>query len=93
MTFGETLELIKTGKFAARDTWDINSYIWLLPEAKVPATWCKETHLKKLAESSGGEMHCLASIRLKTVDNKVLTGWSPSQSDMFATDWKEVIPT
>lgn len=62
-------------------------YLWLLPAANVPAEWCKEPHLKALAEANGGTVECLASIRMKTADGKVLTGWLASQSDMMAEDW------
>lgn len=62
-------------------------YLWMLPEAKVPADWCKEAHLKELAVANGGALDCLPSIRMKTADGKVLTGWLASQTDMFAEDW------
>ena len=65
-------------------------YLWLLPAANVKAEWCKEEHLKALAEQNGGEFECLASIRMKTADNKVLTGWLASQTDMLAEDWAVV---
>ena len=62
-------------------------YLWLLPAAKVKAEWCREPHLKAVAESNGGEIECLGSIRMMTADKKVLTGWLASQSDMLAEDW------
>lgn len=65
-------------------------YLWLLPAANVKAEWCKEEHLKALAEQNGGEFECLASIRMKTADDKVLTGWLASQTDMLAEDWEIV---
>ena len=65
-------------------------YLWLLPAANVKAEWCKEEHLKALAEQNGGEFECLASIRMKTADDKVLTGWLASQTDMLAEDWEVV---
>jgi hypothetical protein len=87
-TFGQALEALKTGRFISRAGWNGKGmYLWLLPEASVPVSWCKEPHLKKLAEDSGGEMKCLGSIRMKTADNKVLTGWLASQTDMLSNDW------
>lgn len=62
-------------------------YLWLLPEAKVKAEWCREPHLKALAEANGGEIEALASIRMLTADKKVLTGWLASQADIMSTDW------
>lgn len=88
LTFGEALEAIKTGRHVSRQGWNGKGmYLWLLPAATIPAEWCKEAHLKKLAEANGGKMECLDSIRMKTADNKVLTGWLASQTDMLANDW------
>lgn len=91
MTFGDAIEALKAGKKVARSGWNGKGmYLWLLPAASVPAEWCKEPHLKALAEANGGTLDCLASIRMKTADGKVLTGWLASQTDMMADDWAEV---
>jgi hypothetical protein len=88
MTFGQAIEAMKRGKKVARAGWNGKGmYLWLLPAANVKAEWCKEEHLKALAEQNGGEIECLGSIRMKTADNKVLTGWLASQSDMLYDDW------
>jgi hypothetical protein len=88
MTFGMAIEAMKAGKKVARAGWnDKGMYLWLLPAANVKAEWCKEEHLKALAEQNGGEFECLGSIRMKTADNKVLTGWLSSQTDMLSEDW------
>jgi hypothetical protein len=88
MTFGQAIEAMKRGKKVARAGWNGKGmYLWLLPAANVKAEWCKEEHLKALAEQNGGEIECLGSIRMKTADNKVLTGWLASQTDMLSEDW------
>ena len=88
MTFGLAIESLKIGRKVARRGWNgKNMYLWLLPAANVKAEWCKEPHLKLLAEEAGGEVECLNSIRMRTADGKVLTGWLASQSDVFADDW------
>lgn len=88
MTFGQAIEAMKQGKKVARRGWNGKGmYLWLLPAASVKAEWCKEDHLRALAESNGGEIECLGSIRMKTADNKVLTGWLASQTDMLSEDW------
>ena len=88
ISFGEALLAMQEGKHVARAGWNgKNMYLWLLPAATIPAEWCKEPHLKQLAEDNGGTLECLASIRMKTADNKVLTGWLASQTDMVATDY------
>lgn len=89
MTFGKALKELQNGKCVRRSGWNGKGmYLWLLPAATVPADWCKEPRLKQLAISNGGTIECLASIRMKTADNKILTGWLASQTDMFATDWE-----
>lgn len=92
--FGWAIEQLKAGAHVARLGWNGKGmYLWLLPAANVPADWCKEPHLKQLAESNpdgSKTMRCLASIRMKTADGSVLTGWLASQSDMMAEDWVSV---
>lgn len=91
MTFGKALKELQDGNKIARTGWNGKGmYLWLLPAATVTAEWCKEPHLKKLAEENGGKIECLPSIRMKTADNKILTGWLASQTDMMATDWEVV---
>lgn len=88
MTFGMAIDALKAGKRVTRRGWNGKCmYLWLLPAAQVKAEWCREPHLKAIAEANGGEVECLASIRMKTADGKVLTGWLASQSDMMADDW------
>lgn len=89
MTFGQALEHLKNGKKVRREGWNGKGmYLWLLAAFDVPAEWCKEPHLKLLAEENGGKVSCLASIRMKTADGKVLTGWLASQTDMLSEDWE-----
>lgn len=89
LSFGQAIEALKRGERVCRAGWNGKGmYLWLLPAAKVPAAWCKEPHLKQLAEANGGEIEALGSIRMKTADNKVLTGWLASQTDMLCEDWE-----
>lgn len=91
MTFGDALELLKQGKKVARLGWNGKGmYLWLMPAAEIKAEWCKEPHLKKLAEANGGTIEAVGSIRMLTADKKILTGWLASQTDMLSEDWVEV---
>lgn len=88
MTFGMAIEAMKQGAKVARKGWNGKGmYLWILPAASVNAEWCKEPHLKELAEQNGGEVECLGSVRMKTADGKVLTGWLASQTDILSEDW------
>lgn len=91
-TFGDAIEALKAGKRVSRAGWNGKGmYLWLLPAAMVKAEWCREPHLKVVAEQNGGEVECLGSIRMWTVNSDgrraVLTGWLASQTDMLAEDW------
>lgn len=92
MTFGLAIEALKLGKKVARAGWNGKGmYLWLVPAAKLKAEWCREPHLKELAEANGGEIEALGSIRMYTVNadgrRAVLTGWLASQTDMLSEDW------
>lgn len=87
MNIGQAVEAMKDGRRVAREGWNGKGmYLWLLPATDVPLAWCKEPHLKSLAESTG-HITCLGSIRMLTADKKVLTGWLASQTDLLAEDW------
>ena len=89
LNFGEAIEALKRGQRVTRPGWNGRGmYLWLLPAAKVKAEWCREPHLKAVAEANGGEIEALGSIRMMTTDKKVLTGWLASQSDMLSEDWQ-----
>jgi hypothetical protein len=92
MTFGQAIEAMRGGFKVARSGWNGKGmYIWLMPAATVKAEWCREPHLKEVAEANGGEIECLGTIRMFTHDSTgrkaVLTGWLASQSDMLCEDW------
>lgn len=87
-SFGQALISLQRGWRVARKGWNGKGmYLWLLPAAMIKAEWCKEPHLKEVAEANGGEIEGLASIRMMTADKKILTGWLASQTDMLANDW------
>jgi hypothetical protein len=86
LCFSTALSWLKDGAKIKRATWG-KSYLWLLPAATIKAEWCREQHIKNLCTDNQGQIDCESSIRMWTEDNKVLTGWVPSQSDMFANDW------
>lgn len=88
LNFGEAIEALKAGRRVARSGWNGKGmYLWLLPATKVKVEWCKEPHLRSLAEANGGEIEAFGSIRMLTADKKVLTGWLASQTDVLSEDW------
>jgi hypothetical protein len=89
MIFGVALEALKAGDKITREGWNgKNMYLWLKPATTVKSEWCKDPILKDIADSNNGEIEALGTICMKTADNKVLTGWLASQTDLLAEDWK-----
>lgn len=43
--------------------------------------------LKEIVDANNGEAEALGTICMKTADNKILTGWLASQTDMLSEDW------
>ena len=87
-TFGWALEMLRAGKFVTRRGWNGEGmYLWYMPPANVPKQWLKEPHLVALCGDKPS-IEVLGTVRMRTADGKVLTGWLASQSDLFATDWE-----
>lgn len=87
MNITELYEPLRSGQKVTREIWE-EKYIWLMPEAEVPADWCKEPHLKQLAEENGGVMICAAAFRMKDENDVVTTGYQMNADDFFADDWR-----
>ena len=88
MNFGQALEYLKQGKKITRQGWNgKNMFLWLKPATTIKSEWCKDPLLKELCDNNGGEIEALGTICMKTADNKILTGWLASQTDMLSEDW------
>ena len=87
-TFGQAIESLKFGKKVARKGWNGKGmFLWLKPGTMVKSEWCHDPELKAIADKNGGEIEALATICMKTADDKILSGWLASQSDILAHDW------
>lgn len=88
MDFGKAIEALKEGKKVAREGWNGKGmYLWLKPATTVKSEWCKDPVLKSICDANGGETEALGTICMKTADNKILSGWLASQTDMLLEDW------
>ena len=88
MDFGEALRALKEGKKISRNKWNEDEiFLWMKEGAMVKAEWCHDSMLKKIAEENDGVIEALPCICIKTADNKIVSGWCPSQEDMFSEDW------
>ena len=91
LNFGDAIKALKEGRKVARKGWNgKNMWLWLKPAATIKAEWCKDPMLKEIVDSNGGEAEALGTICMKTDDNKILTGWLASQTDMLCEDWMVV---
>lgn len=91
LNFGDAIKALKEGRKVARKGWNgKNMWLWLKPAATIKAEWCKDPMLKEIVDSNGGEAEALGTICMKTADNKILTGWLASQTDMLCEDWMVV---
>ena len=89
LDFGKAIEALKQGKKVTRKGWNGKGmFLWLKPAAVIKSEWCKDPELKSLVDKNGGEMEALGTICMKTSDNKILTGWLASQTDMLSEDWE-----
>ena len=88
MTFGLAIEALKKGLKVTRKGWNGKGmYLWLKPAVTIKSDWCKDPMLKEIVDANGGETEALGTICMKTADNKILTGWLASQTDVLSEDW------
>lgn len=88
MTFGFAIEALKKGLKVARKGWNGKGmYLWLKPAVTIKSDWCKDPMLKEIVDANGGKTEALGTICMKTADNKILTGWLASQTDVLSEDW------
>lgn len=86
--FGQAIVSLKMGKRVARKGWNGKGmYLWLKEGVVIQMEWCKDPMLLRACESNNGTIEGLPTICMKTADNKILTGWLASQTDMLANDW------
>lgn len=91
MNFGDAIKALKEGRKVARKGWNSkNMYLWLKPATVIKSEWCKDPILKEIVDANNGEAEALGTICMKTADNKILTGWLASQTDMLSEDWTVV---
>lgn len=82
MTFSAALEAVKEGRRITRSGWNgAGQYIWYVPPGSYPARMeaIKGVFPDDLVPYAG-------YLALKNAQNEVVP-WTPSQGDLFATDW------
>lgn len=91
LNFGLALEALKQGHRVARRGWNGKGmFLFLLTGGTVPKSAIHDPKLREIIDSKteGDTFDALPTIRMWTADNKVLTGWLASQTDMLSDDWE-----
>lgn len=87
-TFGQAIETMRCGFKVARAGWNGKGmFLWMKRGSIMNTGETSDPAFGEIAYKNGGTIEVLPTICMKTADNKVLTGWLASQTDMLAKDW------
>ena len=88
MTFGSAIEALKSGARVAREGWNGKGmWLALMPGVVIPEGMVNG-RTKKFVPT--GDLPCQAYIAMWTAAGQWQPGWTPSQADMLADDWRVV---
>lgn len=88
MDIGQAIEAMKQGNRCRRIGWiDRDRWVSYEPPATVSAEHFRNPTNKAYAHSLGGTVEIWACFIMKKPDGGMMPGWSPTQSDLVATDW------
>lgn len=90
--FGWAIAQMKDGRKVARKGWN-GKGMWIAlgkGQVDLPASDFWNPHTKAHAENQGGAATVDDYIIMKTATGTICMGWSASQSDMLAEDWRLV---
>lgn len=91
MDFGRALNVLKAGGKVTRTGWNGKGmFLWMKPGTVIEEAWIHDAVLLDIARANDGKVEGLPTVCMKTADNRVVTGWVPSQADMFAEDWESI---
>lgn len=89
LTFGDALAALKDGFKVCRTGWNGKNQYVVAQTQKTSTSadkiWNK--HNKAYAEELGGYIDVAPYCTLKTAQDTLAMGWTPSTGDMFAEDW------
>lgn len=90
LCFGRAMRCLKLGDRIARAEWAAAGDSWVCLGAgnsAVRAADLWNQHVRQVAMNNGGMAEVLPYLVMKTADDKIQMGWTPSQADMLAEDW------
>ena len=89
LNFGDALTALKQGQKIARSGWNGKDQ-YVVAQAQTTTTEASKIwnpHNKAHAEKLGGNIDVAPYCTLKTVQDTLAMGWTPSTGDLFAEDW------
>ena len=89
LNFGDALTALKLGKKVAREGWNGKDQ-YVVAQAQATTTDASKIwnpHNKAHAEKLGGQIDVAPYCTLKTAQDTLAMGWTPSTGDLFANDW------
>ena len=89
LSFGDALIAMKQGKKVARSGWNGKDQ-YVVAQAQTTTTDAAKIwnpHNKAHAEKLGGQIDVAPYCTLKTAQDTLAMGWTPSTGDLFANDW------
>ena len=98
MTFGEAIEVLRTGGAIKRESWSNVSFVTkqipaMIDNAVIPKMTSLSQTAKDLLLNDMDGIICYNYQALMVRPNGMANGWSPSIEDVFATDWMIVTPS
>lgn len=99
LDFGQALEYLKDGEAISRAGWNGKGmFVFQRPEDSLPIDMIvnkvkslpqsfKDWVEKNYDQKEDAHITFTSYLCLKSADGKVVNGWTPSQSDLFAEDW------
>ena len=88
LNFGDALTALKLGKKVARSGWNgKDQYVVAQQGQEIESTYVWNPHNKAHAEKLGGWIEVAPYCTLKTAQDTLAMGWTPSTGDLFANDW------
>ena len=89
LTFGDALMALKQGHKVCRTGWNGKDQYIVAPAQTTTTEASKiwNPHNKAHAEKIGGQIDVAPYCTLKTAQDTLAMGWTPSTGDLFAEDW------
>lgn len=82
MNIGQAVNLLKSGQPIARDKWENDKFIYLVPANEYPAI----TEVAKSIAKENGKVPYLEYIAMATKEG--ITIYNPTCDDILANDWR-----